>query len=42
MALSLEADEVHNIMQIRSFGPEAHLLEPPKLTDFVEEGGRLE
>jgi hypothetical protein len=41
MALALEADEVHNIMQLRGFDPAPHVLEAYELTDVVEEGRRL-
>jgi hypothetical protein len=41
MALAMEADEVHNIVQIRGFGPAAHELEAHSPADLVEKRRRL-
>jgi len=41
MALAMEADEVHNIVQIRDFGPAAHVSQVHNPTDLVEKRRRL-
>src|SRR5215211_5246502 len=41
MALAVEADEVHNIVQIRGFSTVAHLSQGHSRTDLAEEGRRL-
>jgi hypothetical protein len=41
MAFAMEAVDVHNIVQIRGFGPAAHVLEAHNPTDLVEKRRRL-